>query len=351
MINIILFLIALGILIFVHELGHFLVAKKLKVPVEEFAIGFPPRLFRRKIGETVYSLNLIFLGGYVKLRGETDVNDPEGFLNKSSWIKILVVLAGVFFNFILAYLFFSFGYLIGLPEYSSEAKNVVILQVLPNSIAEKFGLKMLDKLVYLKYQNEIIYFTDAREVRKIIENYRGKEIILGVERSKKILELKIIPEPDKKKTPLGINLSNLDLVKYNFPLNFYFGFIKTKNTFFNLILGLKEFFGKILQGKKEALNDVVGPLGMFDIYNQFLALGFNYLLYFLAIISLNLVIINILPFPALDGGRFVFYLYEFLTNKKISANIENIVNIIGFVFLLILMIFITIKDIFVKFFK
>lgn len=348
-INILLFLIVLGVLIFIHELGHFLVAKKLKVPVEEFAIGFPPRLFRRKIGETVYSLNLFFFGGYVKLRGELDANDPEGFLNKPSWIKILVVLAGVFFNLILAYFLFSFGYLIGLPEYSANSSKVSIIQVVNNSVAEKAGLKMLDKLIYLKDQNNnVIYLKNAQEVRNIIENYRGQEIILGIERGKESFEIKLIPESNKNLPPLGVQLSHLELVKYSFPANFYFGFIKIKDSLLAISEGLKDFFIKIFKGEKEVINQVVGPLGIFDIYNQFLALGFNYLLYFLAFISLNLSVLNILPIPALDGGRFIFYFYEFITRKRVPASLDNLINIIGFLFLLLLTIVITIKDILVK---
>ncbi|GIW65881.1 MAG: zinc metalloprotease [Candidatus Parcubacteria bacterium] len=349
--SILIFLFSLGILIFFHELGHFLIAKKLKVPVEEFAIGFPPSLLRKKIGETIYSFNLIFLGGYVRLRGENNLNDPDGFLNKPAWIKIAIVLGGVFFNLILAYFLISFGYLIGLPEYSPQSQNVVILRIMPQGIAEKASLRMLDRLVYLKFDKDMIYFTDPTKVREIFENYRGKEVILGIERAKKMIEIKVTPEINKNLSPLGVYLGSLDLIKYKFPSNFYFGLIKTKDLFVNMIIGMKDFFIKLFEGKKEVLSEVVGPLGMFDIYNQFRLLGFNYLIYFLAIVSVNLVILNLLPIPALDGGRFIFYLYELLSGKKLPLRIENLVNTIGFIFLLILMILITIKDLSYKFFK
>jgi regulator of sigma E protease len=347
--NILLFLIALGVLIFVHELGHFWAAKKLKVPVEEFAIGFPPRLFSKKVKETQYSLNLIFFGGYVKLKGENDLNDPQGFMNQPPLVKILVTIAGVFFNLVFAYLLFSFGYLIGLPEYSPHSQDIVIIRVLPNTVAEKAGIKMLDKLIYLKTENnKVIYFDDIKKVREILENYRGQEIILGLKRGSEIKEIKLIPERNENLSPLGVNLGNLGLVKHHFPYNFYFGWLKIKDSFINIFYGLQDFFVRIFKGQKEVLNEVVGPLGMFDIYNQFKVLGINYLFYFLAIVSLNLCIFNILPFPALDGGRFVFYLYELITKKRVSFYIENLVNTIGFIFLLILMVIITAKDIFVK---
>jgi regulator of sigma E protease len=348
MLNIILFLLVLGFLIFIHELGHFLFAKKLKVPVEEFAIGFPPNIFRKKFKDTVYSLNLFFLGGYVKLRGENDPQDIEGFLNKPPLVKILVTIAGVVFNIVLAYFLFSIGYLIGMPEYSQDSKNIVILQVFPNTVAEKSDLKIFDRLLYLKTENEIINFNKIEDVRKILENFIDKEILLGIERKGEIKEIKLTPKKQNNLGPLGVRLGTVDIVKYNFPLNFYFGLIKTKNSVINFFLGIKDFFVRLIAGQKEALKEVVGPLGIYDIYNQFKALGINYLIFFIAIISLNLAIINILPIPALDGGRFVFYFYELLTQKKINPNFENIVNIAGFVFLIVLMILITIKDIISK---
>jgi len=349
MFNIIFFLLVLGFLIFIHELGHFLVAKKLKVQVDEFAVGFPPRLFRKKIKETLYSLNLFFLGGYVKLRGENDPSDKEGFLNKPPLVKILVTIAGVVFNIVLAYFLFSFGYLIGLPEYSKDSKNIVILQILPGTVAQKSDLKILDKLLYLRTEKDLIQFKKIEEVRNNLEKFIDQEIFLGIERNGEIKEIKLIPKKQENSGPLGIRLGTIDIVKYNFPLNFYFGFIKTKNSIINFFLGIKDFFARIIAGQKEALKEVVGPLGIYDIYNQFKALGINYLIFFVAIVSLNLAIINMLPIPALDGGRFIFYFYELVANKKINPNIENVINLAGFIFLIILMILITIKDIMAKF--
>jgi len=345
--NIILFLVFLGILIFVHELGHFLFAKFLGVSVEEFGIGFPPRLISKKIGETVYSLNLIFFGGYVKLRGEDNPNDPQGFLSQPPYKKVLITLGGVIFNLIFAYLLFSIGYLYGLPEFAGEIKNITVIRVFPDSPAEKAGIKIGDIILYFKYQDKLIEIKDFTKVRDVLKDYLGKELTVGILRGKEKFEVKLIPEMKDNVGPLGIAFSSLALVKKPFPSNFYFGLVKTYETTKNLILAFKEFFVRLFKEVKIA-KEVVGPLGIYDIYVQMKTLGISYILHFMALISLNLVLLNILPFPALDGGRFIVYLGELIIQKRMPFRIENAINMVGLVILLILMIVITIKDIYNK---
>jgi len=352
MINFLIFLVVLSVLIFVHEFGHFIVAKKTNVPVEEFAIGFPPRLISKKIGDTVYSLNLILFGGYVKIRGENDPNDPIGFLNQPSYKKLLITFAGVFFNLLLAYLIFSIGYLYGLPEYYKEAKEVTITQIIQDSPAEKAGLKIGDKLIYFKpacrqagVDNNIYYFEKPEEVKEKIKPYIGKEIILGIKRGENSFEVKITPR--NTEAPIGIGIASIGLVKYSFPQNFYQGLVKTYDGIKAIIFAFKDFFSRLLKERKVA-KEVVGPLGIYDIYNQMRTLGINYFLHFIAIISLNLFIINLIPFPGLDGGRLIIYLGEVVSRRKVPYMAEVITNSIGLILLITLMIIITIKDILVK---
>lgn len=348
--NILLFILFLGILIFVHELGHFLFAKILKVGVDEFGIGFPPRIISKKIGETVYSLNLIFFGGYVKLRGEDNIEDPYGFLNQPAYKKILITLGGVFFNLILAYFLFSIGYLYGLPEFAGEIKNITVVQVYKDSPAEKAGIKIGDIILYFKYQDKLIEIKDFKKVRDILKDYLGKELEVGILRDKEKFEVKLIPEMKDNIGPLGIAFSPLKLEKKPFPANFYFGLIKTYETTKNLIFAFKEFLVRLFKEVRVA-KEVVGPLGIYDIYTQMKTLGISYVLHFMALISLNLVLINILPFPALDGGRFIVYFGELITGKRMPFKIENLINTIGIVILLILSLIITIKDIYYKIYK
>ncbi len=345
--NLLIFLIFLSVLIIVHEFGHFIFAKILKVGVEEFGLGFPPRIFSFKFKETLYSLNLILFGGFVKLRGETDINDPQGFLAQPPIKKILIVLGGVLFNIIFAYFIFSFGYLVGLPEYSEKFENITILQVYPDSPAEKAGLKIGDQIIYFRYKGEDIKIDSYKNLRDVLKNYIGEEIIIGVKRGPYQFETKLIPSMQDSIGPLGIAFSSIKLEKKKFPQNFYFGFIRTYETIYNLSIAFKDFFIKLFKEAKIA-KEVVGPLGIYDIYTQMRILGLSYVLHFTALVSLNLALINILPFPALDGGRFFIYLGEFFIRRKIPVNIENIINILGFAFLIFLMILITIKDILKK---
>lgn len=348
--NIVIFLIFLSILILVHELGHFFLAKISKVGVEEFGLGFPPRIISFKYNETLYSINLIPFGGFVKLRGEIDENDPKGFLAQPAYIKILIVLGGVLFNIIFAYFIFSFGYLVGLPEYSGKLENITILQVFPDSPAEKAGLKLGDKVLYFKYNNEIIQIKNLHNLKEELKPYIGKKLIVGVERGPYKFETELIPFIKDNIGPLGISFSSLKLEKKSFPSNFYYGFIKTYETLVNLIVAIKDFFLRLAKETKVA-KEVIGPFGLYDIYTQMKTLGISYILHFAAIISLNLAIINILPFPALDGGRFIVYLFELIIKKRTPFVVENIINTIGFSILIILMILITIKDITARFFK
>ncbi|MGC8981445.1 MAG: M50 family metallopeptidase [Minisyncoccia bacterium] len=345
MINFLIFLIVLSILIFVHEFGHFIVAKKTGVPVEEFAIGFPPRLISKKIGDTLYSLNLILFGGYVKIRGENDPNDKFGFLNQPPYKKLLITFSGVFFNLLLAYLIFSIGYLYGLPEYYKGAKEVTITQILQDSPAQKAGLMLGDKILYFKFNNEIYYFEKPEEVKEKIKPFIGKEIYLGIKRGKDVFEVKIVPR--KGDAPIGIGIASIGLIKYGFPENFYRGLIKTYDGTKAIIFAFKDFFLRLLKERKVA-KEVVGPLGIYDIYNQMRTLGINYFLHFIAIISLNLFIINLIPFPGLDGGRLIIYLGEAISRRRFPYLAEVITNSVGLILLITFMIIITIKDILVK---
>lgn len=342
--NILIFLIFLSVLVIVHEFGHFAFAKILGVEVEEFGLGFPPRIFSFKFQETLYSLNLILFGGFVKLKGETDINDPQGFLAQPPIKKILIVLGGILLNVIFAYFIFSFGYIWGLPEYSEAFENITILQVYPDSPAEKAGLKIGDQILYFKYNNQEIEIDSYKNLKEILKNYLGKEVIIGVKRGPHQFERKIIPLMQNNIGPMGIAFSSIKLEKKKFPENFYFGFLRTYETIYNLIIGFKDFFIKLFKEAKVA-KEIVGPLGIYDIYTQMRILGISYILHFTALVSLNLALLNILPFPALDGGRFFIYLGEFLIGKKFPVKIENIINILGFVFLVVFMILITLKDI------
>lgn len=342
--SILIFFISLSVLILVHEFGHFFVARKTGVVVEEFGIGFPPKLLSRKIGETIFSINLIPLGGFVKLQGEEDPNNPTGFLSQPPLKKIAITIAGILMNFILVYFLFSFGYLIGLPDFDSKLSNVTILQVFPNSVAQKADLRLGDKLLAFNTKNSLIELKSPLEIRKITEKYTGEKIQVLVQRGENKFWKELTPGKSSSNSgPLGIAVSSITSVKKPFPSNFVEGGKRTFIMSGKILVAFKDLIKNLIMERKVTA-DVAGPLGIFNIFQQMKLLGWGYLFHFWAIISFNLVIINLLPLPALDGGRILFNLLELIRGKPISLKIETVIHQIGFLLLLLLFIMVSIKD-------
>ncbi|MEK7633695.1 MAG: M50 family metallopeptidase [Patescibacteria group bacterium] len=353
---ILIFLLTLTILVFAHELGHFLMAKKMGVKVEEFGIGLPPKLFGIKRGETLYSINLLPLGGFVKLYGEEygetkKANRNRMFINKKPWQKTLIVLGGVVGNFLLGWLIFSFLVTQGVPV---PTNHVVIEKVTKNSPAENAGLKEKDIIIKLIPQNSEfpqVSLTSSEILISQTNKFAGQAIGLEIKRDGKTFLTKIIPRknPPKGEGPLGIAITSFTEKKYPWYSAPYYGLIVAFNITFKIATELgKLLFGLITFQKTHV--DIAGPVGIANLAGQAIKFGRNAFIEFLALLSLNLAIMNILPFPALDGGRLIFVLYEGITKKRPNKNIERYTNLIGFIVLLSLAALITINDI-IKLFK
>jgi len=352
--TILIFIITLSILVLVHELGHFLMAKKMGVKVEEFGIGLPPKIFGIKKGETLYSVNLLPIGGFVKLFGEEyDELHSRGqarlsqtnrmFVNKKPWQKTLIVLGGVIGNFLLGWLIFSFLVTQGVPV---PTNKVIVEKVTKNSPAAVAGLKEKDVISKLILQNNSINLTSSNTLIEETKKSAGKTIKLLVQRNDQQLTIILIPRknPPKGEGPLGIAITSFIEKKYPWYSAPYYGLVEAFNITNKIASELgKMFFGFITFQKQNV--DVAGPVGIANLAGQAFKFGRNAFLEFLALLSLNLAIINILPFPALDGGRLVFVLYEGLTKKKPNKNIEKYTNLIGFIALLSLAALITINDV------
>jgi regulator of sigma E protease len=335
MMTLLAFLFFLGILILFHELGHFLGARKVGLLVEEFSIGFPPRIFSKKIKETFYSLGLILFGGFVKLKGENDPHDPEGFLNLKPSKKLIVVLSGVFFNILLAYLFFIFSLNLGYPV---ESKKIFVSGFLnKNTQAYKY-FQIGDEILYVKMNEKIYYFDSLAKLAKFLKENTGKEVEIFYLRNNQEQSVKVIP-------PVGFYLANFQLERVSFFQSIFLALEKLFTSFKKIFLGFLKFFQSLFTKEKIDL-EIVGPVGIYNIFDNFKNFGLGYLFYFLAILSLNLAFINILPFPALDGGRALFILFEILTKKKLDYQKEEIIHRIGFIFLFSLLILVTLKDIY-----
>jgi len=354
--TILIFLLILTVLVLVHEFGHFIIAKKMGVKVEEFGIGLPPRLFGIKKGETLYSINLLPLGGFVKLYGEeydelhkTNIN--RMFVNKTPWQKTLIVLGGVIGNFLLGWFIFSYLVTQGI---SVPANKVIIEKVTKNSPAQIAGLKEKDTILKLippssrrsLGEGGLIPLTSSNSLITLTQKYAGQRISLLVQRNNQQLTINLTPRinPPVGEGPLGIAITSSIEKKYPWYTAPYYGLIEASNITYKIATELGKLILGLITFQKPRV-DVAGPVGIANLSGQAIKFGGNAFLQFLGLLSLNLAIINILPFPALDGGRLVFVLYEGITKKRPNKNIEKYTNLIGFIMLLSLAALITVNDI------
>lgn len=332
MLTILLFLIVLGILILSHEFGHFIVAKKSGIIVDEFAFGFPPRLFGFEKNGTKYSFNLIPFGGFVKIHdGEKET--------------LPVLLAGVFFNLLLAWFLISVGLGIGLPTSVSsvpagaEIKNIkiVIIDVVQNSPASDAGLQAGD---------ELIGFSKISEVQSMISANRGKKIEIKYKRGEETLSAELMPRisPPAGQGAIGIAMDEVGLLRLPWYSAIWEGLKMTYNLTISVAQAIYYFLVNLIKGSA-GLEAVMGPVGLAGATNTVAHLGFSYLLGFVALLSINLAVINIIPFPALDGGRILFLIIEKIKGSPISLRVSNTIQNIGFGLLIILMLAITYRDI------
>lgn len=373
MITVIIFIIILGLLIFVHELGHFLVVRKNGVKAEEFGFGFPPRIigiFKNErtgkfkiIGNrsvqtrnTVYSLNWIPLGGFVKIKGEDGGGEEEhdSFASRPALVRIKILTAGVLMNFFLAWVLLSVGLMIGAPQAVKEAEaramdsKIQITQVVPGSPAEEMGIKIGDEVVGCRMDNQAcdVPFATTTEVQKFINENRGNEITLEIKRGKQLVELKGTPrvEHPEEQGALGISLVHTALIKFPW----YEAIVKGLLTVFDITVLIFVTLADILKGLivGEAVTvDIAGPVGIAYLTKQVSELGLVYIIQFAALLSINLGIINGLPIPALDGGRIIFILIEKIKGSPVKRKTEQLAHTIGFVLLIGLMIVVTLRDV------
>ncbi|MCK5085383.1 RIP metalloprotease RseP [Candidatus Parcubacteria bacterium] len=351
--TIILFLLILGVIVFFHELGHFFMAKLYGVKVEEFAIGFPPKIFGIKKGETEYTLNWIPLGGFCRIVGEDgeNKNDPRSFGSKSIFQRFQIISAGVIMNFVLAFVIYSFIFMAGSPmniegEDLSNAKSVDKVQVritgvVENTPAFDVGLELGD--VILKVDEEEI--EEIEDLQNYTKENLGENIVLTISRGEETIEKEIVPrkEYSEDEGAMGVSLVKIAVVKFS-PLEaIKRGFEWTVFLTFYILTA----FATIIQSlvtTGQTVAEVSGPVGIAAMTSQAASLGIIAILNFTALISINLAIINALPFPALDGGRLVFLMVEKIKGSPIKQEWEAKVNNFGFMLLMLLMVVVTFKD-------
>jgi len=344
-------ILGLAVLVLIHEFGHFLVAKLLGIKVEEFGVGFPPRILKKKIGNTLYSLNLLPFGGFVRLYGEdeaaSDIADgrvgegmEKGFNGELAWKKSLVVLAGVFMNVALGWILLSLVFMIGVP------RHLMIAEIAPNSPAMTAGLQPGDIISGIvagsvKLSDPI----SSDDFTKLVESY-SMPVNLDIERGGQKLNLNISPRanPPEGQGPIGINITDVGFGAQPFFQSLGSGFLSGWETVKMVVSGLGTFVAELFTSP-QSIQNVAGPVGIVVLAAQATSMGFIYFVQLLALISINLAVLNLLPFPALDGGRFLFLLIDKFRGKPVPYKIQAWVNGAGFVILILLMVFVTVKDI------
>lgn len=344
----IIFILILAVLILVHELGHFWAARIADVQVEEFAIGFPPKIVSYVKNGTRYCINLFPLGGYVKLLGEMgESKDHNAFVNKPVGNRLLVVVAGVLMNVILAIILLTSGFIIGMAPLQLDPQDlggtqkpqIYTIGIVENSAAKKAGISQGDQIIGFEGGG----IKSVEEVQEYTRSHSGQKIAIDIIRENNKLTFPV--QLGRGESPLGIYLTQVSIVKL--PLGgavvaaFKETWLGVKAVFDFIGTLFRDIFssGKITEG-------VTGPVGIYNITQQAAKLGLSFVIQLMAVISLNLAVINIIPFPGLDGGRGVFILLEAIFKRKVVRDqIEQVIHVVGFALLLLLILAITARDI------
>lgn len=381
--TVIIFFAVLFVLILVHEWGHFIVAKKNGIRVDEFGIGFPPKLFGIKKGETEYTFNLLPIGGFVKIYGEDGASAPsspvesgandrrseasaeagEGggaraddysrsFVAKSKLVQAAVLLAGVTMNILFAWFLFALVFAVGVPTVVEESEageeaSLVVYEVLPGGPADLAGIPAGAEVVSLSagaveetklVPSTFSNFTQAHQTIDLTYELADETKTVSLDPATNVIE----NDPDQP--AVGVALALVETVKTPIHLAIYKGFVTTLTGLRDITLGLSALIYDSVRGEAD-FSQVAGPIGIVGLVGEAADFGFTSLLMFTAFISLNLAVINLLPFPALDGGRLVFVAIEAVTRRPINPVWTARLNMIGFALLILLMVAVTYNDI------
>jgi len=356
LLTIIVFFLLLGVLVLIHECGHFFAARRSGIAVEEFGLGFPPRLFAIKRKETLYSLNLIPLGGFVKIKGENgeESQQSDSFGAKKKSVRAFVLAAGVLMNVFLAFIILSIGLMFGLPAAVDDGNasynehlsgsSVKISGVLKNSPAEIAGISVGDEVKTIAGTK----VTTTTQITDYVKNNQEQFSTIGVisvDGTAKTLVFRPALMPGQgEKNILGVSLIKTGILRFGFWESWYQGFLATFRIIGQIFVSFFYLIAGLFSGSGAALN-LTGPVGVAVMTGEVVDLGWIYLLQFAAMLSLNLAVINILPFPALDGGRIFFLLIEAIRRKPNNQKIETVFHNVGFALLMVLIAMVTYKDV------
>ena len=348
------FIIVLGLLIFVHEFGHFIWAKLFGVKVLKFSLGFGPKLVSKQLGETEYLISAFPLGGYVKMFGEnpteaadenmTAADMDRSFSMRPVWQRFIIVAGGPFFNLIFAFLLFFFIVLAaGLPQ---TVDTTTISEVSPDSPAAVAGLLSNDTIIAIDGQKT----TGWDDVSRFIKDSGGRQVLLTVRRNDSTLEIQVQPRMEITRNIFGeevgerfmVGIARSDEVIYEnvgFVAALKAGISQTWSWVYLTIMGLVKIIQKVVPA-----SELGGPILIAKIAGERMAAGWINFLYFMAVLSVNLGILNLLPIPILDGGHLVYFTVEAILRKPLNPKIIEILQHVGLVLLVTLMIFVFYND-------
>lgn len=362
--TVILFLAVLFVLILVHEWGHFIMAKKTGMRVDEFGIGFPPKLFGIKKGETEYTINALPIGGFVKIYGENAEDAAQdaaaakdtsrSFVAKNKWAQAVVLIAGVTMNALFAWFLFSLVFFVGIPTAVEEgqatgAAELVVSYVVPDGPADDAGIPIGAKIVDVTSGNEDNVVLTPSSFSTFVENHPGESIGITYQLGDETLTAHITPsagvlEERPERAAVGVALSLVETMRSPIHVAIWKGLTTTLTGLRDITVGLATLIFDSVRGQAD-FTQVAGPVGIVGLVGDAAEFGFTSLLMFTAFISLNLAVINLLPFPALDGGRLLFVGIEALTRRAINPVWVARLNLVGFALLILFMIVVTYNDI------
>lgn len=352
------FVIILGILVLVHELGHFVMARLFRVGVEEFGFGFPPRLFGKKIGQTVYSVNAIPLGGFVKIKGiieqvgtTSPQHKPDDFMAQSLLKRFAILIAGIVMNYLLTIVLLTVGYSVGLPssldtipaQATIQNRAVVVANIAPDVPAAEAGLQVGDSIVMVNSQ-PVVTVGDVKTQLQLLTS--GSIVSLAIQRNEEslLIDTATITLGEGQ---VGIGAYFVETGEVKLPITS--AIIQASSHTWQLTkilcLAFIGLIGSAVQGE-DVSSAVAGPVGIATLTHQATQLGFVYVIQFAALLSLNLAIFNLLPFPPLDGGKLIFVMLEAILRRPIPLRWQVVVHNIGFIIFLIFIMAVTIKDIY-----
>ena len=348
--------LSLIMLMIIHEFGHFIIAKKFGVRVDEFGIGYPPRMFGKKIGETIYSVNWIPLGAFVRIYGEEGgVDEYRSFTNLKIWQRVLIIIGGVAAFWAAAIIIFSIVFAIGtdLPVGDNDVQGLVnpqvkVISISQNSPAGQAGIKIGDAITNIKTQDSNVKISKVAEFKQITGDNKGKEIVFTIVRAGKTFDVSLMPRinPPAGEGLVGVGIERMaTLIQktawYMAPVK---GATYTWQTTVGSLEGLYSTFSNLLSRKGLPQGAAfAGPLGITIFLANAASYGPGFFLYFIGVISVLVAIFNLFPIPALDGGKLIFLIIEKIKGKPVSAKVEQNITVVFFVILIALSLFITVR--------